>query len=146
MENRIKKLEHYVMGFVFNTHRNKVLLIEKRRPDWMAGRWNGIGGHIEKGETPYEAIVRECNEETGYKRIWKHKITFICPGGTVFVYATDSHYNKIPFEQIEDEILKEFYIEHLPDESMSNIRAFIPLCLMDIATPLMITQNQLGTD
>jgi 8-oxo-dGTP diphosphatase len=30
-----------------------------------AGRWNGIGGHIEVGETPFAGAQREILEETG---------------------------------------------------------------------------------
>lgn len=146
MDKRIKKMEHFTLGFVFNSEQNRVLLIEKLHPDWMKDRWNGIGGHIESGETPLGAMIRESTEECGHSYLWEHKITFCCPGGTVYVYTATYPDYKIDFEQIEDERLHVWYIKHLPDESMSNIRAFIPLCLMDIATPLMITQNVLGTD
>ena len=27
--------------------------------------WDGVGGHIEAGESPEEALVRECREEIG---------------------------------------------------------------------------------
>ncbi len=29
------------------------------------GKWNGIGGKIEPGESPEEAVIREAKEETG---------------------------------------------------------------------------------
>lgn len=53
----------YVAGFYFRD--GEVLLIEKQRPNWQKGKLNGIGGHIEKGETAIEAMVREFKEETG---------------------------------------------------------------------------------
>lgn len=31
------------------------------------GRWNGVGGKLDAGESPYECIVRETFEETGLK-------------------------------------------------------------------------------
>ena len=43
----------------------EVLLIEKTRPNWQKGKLNGIGGHIEPGETPQQAAKREFDEETG---------------------------------------------------------------------------------
>jgi 8-oxo-dGTP diphosphatase len=43
----------------------RVALIRKKRPEWQAGRFNGIGGHIEPGETALNAMVREFCEETG---------------------------------------------------------------------------------
>lgn len=52
-----------------------VLLIQKARPDWQAGFLNGIGGRIEPGETPQEAMGREAREETPYSfsdTAWLH--------------------------------------------------------------------------
>ena len=43
----------------------RVLLVRKDRPKWQKGRYNLVGGKIEKGETPIEAAVRELKEETG---------------------------------------------------------------------------------
>ena len=57
-------MTEYVAGFLFES--DKVALVVKNRPKWQAGRMNGIGGHIEEGETPAEAMVREFVEETGY--------------------------------------------------------------------------------
>ena len=37
----------------------------KRKDDLNKGKWLGLGGHIEYGETPYECIVREVKEESG---------------------------------------------------------------------------------
>lgn len=54
----------YVLGFAF-TLSGAVALIEKKRPDWQRGRWNGIGGHVNEGETPVHAMSREFQEETG---------------------------------------------------------------------------------
>lgn len=31
------------------------------------GRWNGVGGHIEPQESPYQACLREIQEETGFQ-------------------------------------------------------------------------------
>jgi 8-oxo-dGTP pyrophosphatase MutT (NUDIX family) len=55
----------YVVGFLFNPDATKVVLMEKRRPDWQVGKLNGPGGKIRDGESPYEAMEREFREETG---------------------------------------------------------------------------------
>jgi len=55
----------YVAGFMFDPELKHVALIEKKRPDWQAGKLNGIGGHVEQGEVTFEAMVREFREETG---------------------------------------------------------------------------------
>ena len=36
-----------------------------RENDENAGKWIGVGGHIEPGETPEECLLREVREETG---------------------------------------------------------------------------------
>ena len=43
---------------------SKVLLLNREKASWM-GAWNGVGGHVELGETPREGILREAGEETG---------------------------------------------------------------------------------
>jgi 8-oxo-dGTP pyrophosphatase MutT (NUDIX family) len=50
---------------IFAWHNQKLVLIKKNRPEFLKGRWNGIGGKIETGETPEAAAVREFKEETG---------------------------------------------------------------------------------
>ena len=59
----------YVAGFAFDDSENgvctQVALILKARPAWQEGFLNGIGGHIEEGESGHAAMVREFEEETG---------------------------------------------------------------------------------
>lgn len=43
---------------------DEVLLAMKKR-GFGAGRWNGVGGKLDEGETLEEALVRECQEEIG---------------------------------------------------------------------------------
>ena len=46
-------------GRTLMVHRNK-------KPDDMhAGKWNGLGGKFEPGESPEECVVREVREESG---------------------------------------------------------------------------------
>lgn len=53
----------YVAGFAFDDN-NRVLLVRKKVPRWQAGLLNGVGGKIEDGETPGQAMAREFKEET----------------------------------------------------------------------------------
>jgi 8-oxo-dGTP diphosphatase len=55
----------YVLGLLFSSDGSSVVLIRKNRPTWQAGLLNGVGGKIERGETPIGAMVREFTEETG---------------------------------------------------------------------------------
>jgi 8-oxo-dGTP diphosphatase len=37
----------------------------KKKHDIHEGKWNGLGGKLEKGETPEECVIREVKEESG---------------------------------------------------------------------------------
>lgn len=61
--------------------KGKVLLIHrtKKANDENEGKWIGIGGHFEKGESPEECMVREVFEETSIKlSSWQYRgiVTF----------------------------------------------------------------------
>lgn len=56
---------NYVAGFLVNNAATLVVLMLKNRPKWQAGQWNAVGGKIEPGETPAQAMRREFREETG---------------------------------------------------------------------------------
>jgi 8-oxo-dGTP diphosphatase len=139
-------MRHYTIGFVFNREMDRVLLVRKRRPEWQAGRWNGIGGKIEENETPLEAMIRETREEIGYHYVWRHCLTFTCPGGTVFVFRSTTLSNVIQYTQVEDEELLVFHVNELPSRIMSNLKWMIPVCLSNIQFPIMVNQTTLGVE
>lgn len=45
---------------------NKYLMLHraKKKNDGSQGKWMGIGGHFEEGESPYDCVIREVKEET----------------------------------------------------------------------------------
>lgn len=50
----------------FLTRPGEVLLLLRNKPP-NCGLWNGVGGHIEPGETALDACLREVAEESGYR-------------------------------------------------------------------------------
>ncbi len=48
---------------------SKTLMIHriKKQNDMHAGKWNGLGGKFEPGETPEECAIREVYEESGLR-------------------------------------------------------------------------------
>ena len=64
-----------ITGIIFNTDRTKVLLIKRRDvPVWVLP-----GGGLEANETPEQGVIRELEEETGYKVKVKKKIAEYSP-------------------------------------------------------------------
>jgi 8-oxo-dGTP pyrophosphatase MutT (NUDIX family) len=79
----------YVLGFVFDEGCRRVVLISKKRPQWMLGRLNGVGGKIEPGEKALAAMVRECEEETGLRvEDWSHVATIRHPTFKIVCFFT----------------------------------------------------------
>ena len=48
-------------------HNGHTLMLHrvKKQNDMHAGKWNGLGGKFEPGETPEECVIREVREESG---------------------------------------------------------------------------------
>lgn len=73
----------------------------KKKRDLNQGKWIGLGGHIEPGESPEECIVREVFEECGLQLVsyrLRGIITFSPQGdGTeyMFLYTADQFYGEL---------------------------------------------------
>jgi 8-oxo-dGTP pyrophosphatase MutT (NUDIX family) len=55
-----------VAGVVLRDDRGRYLLVQERQAI-AYGLWNLPAGHVDPGETPQEAAIREAQEETGFK-------------------------------------------------------------------------------
>lgn len=74
----------------------------KKDQDENAGKWIGIGGHLEENESPDECIRRECREEAGMELTdlrLRGIITFILPAWgneLTFLYTAKSEEEELP--------------------------------------------------
>ena len=76
----------YVLGFLFDIAGESVVLIQKTKPAWQAGRFNAVGGKIEAGELPSQAMQREFKEEAGLDiGVWEHTATLAGTDWRVYV-------------------------------------------------------------
>lgn len=55
------------LGYVISPREDSVLLIHrnKREKDTHLGKYNGLGGKLERGEDPVSCMIRELREESG---------------------------------------------------------------------------------
>lgn len=138
----------YVVGFCFTSDKSLVRLIRKNRPKWQEGKLNGVGGHIEEGEDPISAMVREFKEETGAETQpsdWREFALligdyfqlhcFVCFDSKIFcqmVQATD--------EELVTIVPKFFF----NDKCVSNLPWLLYLCLDEDAARIVTTARYSG--
>jgi len=55
--------------YVMDKKNNKTLMIHrvKKKDDYHEGKWNGLGGKFDNGESPEDCAIREVFEESGLK-------------------------------------------------------------------------------
>lgn len=126
-------MTEYVCGFLFGD-RGRVALIHKARPAWQRGRLNGVGGKIEPGETPRQAMAREFREETGYftfESDWSLKVVHRGPDHCVYFFRADRpqtvdlrYDGEEPCEWVDAWCLRNWPV-------IPNLHWLIPLCLDD---------------
>lgn len=87
-------MQRYVAGLAFSDDGTRVALVRKNRPAWQAGFLNAIGGKIEPGELPLDAMVREFAEEAGLLTgpgDWAHVVTLAGQDFEVYFYKAFLH-------------------------------------------------------
>lgn len=123
-------MKRYVLGFAFDMKEKSLLLLAKNRPDWQRGHLNGVGGHIESGETPNDAMTREWAEEIFSDLAeWRLFARLSGDGWECYCYrATIELFN---VSSVEDEnclIVK--LSKPLPSNIMPNLSWLIPMAQM----------------
>ena len=60
-------IEETVICYIYKKNTVLMLYRNKKKHDINRNKWIGVGGHIERGESPEDAVVREVWEETTLK-------------------------------------------------------------------------------
>lgn len=125
----------YVVGFLFTREEHKqVLLIRKSHPEWQKGKLNGVGGHVEAGETFFQAMHREFVEETGilHELRWVPFLHMCGPDWECIFFRAHIHQEKVTLRPIvtTDELVDWYDVHRVPNlNPIPNLRWLIPMAL-----------------
>ena len=115
-----------------------MLLIRKTKPDWQAGKLNGVGGKVEPTDpTTYCAMAREFREETGldseptaWKRfaIMEFSDARVHCFTTVFIWKQFKQARSTTEELLEDYQFDERFLEKMQHRNaLPNLAWLIPM-------------------
>lgn len=140
----------YVVGFLIDPRWREVALLLKARPAWQKGLLNGIGGKVEAGETPLQAMIRECGEEASGQPVsggWFHRVTVEFEEVVVHFYLAHIREGDERSEGRWDEPIRWFPVDALPANMVPNVRWLLPLCMdTAVAGPIRLTATDVDVD
>ena len=117
-------MKTYTLGFIFDAAMRRVVLVEKKRPQWQVNKLNGLGGKIEQGEGSAACIVREVFEEAGFpskESDWTHVALLQGPDWMMDVYALVHDGDEHAAHTTTDEHVGWYSVAALPDNVLSNV-------------------------
>lgn len=138
----------YVCGFVINDvekpwKTQRIVLIQKTKPAWQAGLWNGVGGKVEAGESPQQAMIREFAEETGV-RVTGWRLFAINRHGPNGVYMFVSRQWVDAVHQTTDERPQIWEISVLKSGLVvPNLKWLVPLALSENKETVLVGDDTL---
>ncbi|HEX6808379.1 MAG TPA: NUDIX domain-containing protein [Gemmatimonadaceae bacterium] len=127
----------YVLALLFTADRAQIVLMEKTRPAWQAGRVNALGGKLGAGERAEDAARREVREEAGVDvATWDPVLVWYDAQYTMHVVrAFDDA--ALRARTAEDQRVFRAPVSQLPANVIDNLRWLVPLALdRDVSLPI----------
>ena len=97
-----------------------MMLRDKKENDLNEGKWVGVGGKFEKGESPEECLLREVKEETGLTLLsWTfHGIVNFhsdkWPSEAMYLYSADAYEGTLS-------VCSEGTLKFVPEDEVLNL-------------------------
>lgn len=123
---------------VYVVNDNKVLLSLRKNTGWMDGYYCAPGGHVEEGETPTIAMIREIKEELGVD-VKPDELEFMCVAArnnSPYEYVAyefilrDTSYEFTNTEPEKCEALTWVDLDNLPDNIIEDFKVIIQKSLI----------------
>lgn len=113
-------MKHTTVCYIENGSKYLMLHRVKKKNDDNGGKWIGIGGKLEEGESPFDCVRREVKEETGLTVTsisYRGFITFVSDiFGTEYMHLfTANKYDGILKEDCPEGILKWVEKSNIPN-------------------------------
>jgi len=102
---------------IFDEEGKVLILLRPQTVKWAPGKWALPGGHIEEGETPIEAAVRETREETTLN-VERPLELGSSPNGEVIYFTTNRYSGQVAIDFEHDDFAW-VYPEQLTNYNMA---------------------------
>lgn len=133
------KEQGYVLGFLFSEDFERVALIQKTKPDWQAGKLNGLGGKIDTKEEflhPEKAMRREFLEEAGLdipEENWE--MFAVMEGEQWFANCFRAVGPVDDVQSMEEEVVGVYYVDEIREgnydsDLLDNLHWLIPMAVI----------------
>lgn len=122
-----------VTGLVFDQEGSHLFLIPRAK-----GRWFPPGGHVEEGEFPHEALIREIHEETGYT------VTFLQQPAETGLRIENTYFVPHPYRTLLVDLGTHYHFDLLylcrvasppPEPTEYNGQWFLPTQALELPLP-----------
>ncbi len=109
--------------YIIDKEHNKTLMLHrvKKENDYHEGKWNGLGGKFEDGESPEDCVIREIKEEAGLNLISPMMRGFIA--FPLFDGIEDWHVFVFTADNFTGELIdsKEGNLEWIPSDKITGL-------------------------
>ena len=113
---------------LFDRCHRLLIYLRDNKPDIpFPNHWDFFGGHVEEGETPEEALIREVNEELGVDlEDWNFFRTYVCTTGDAYsnvkyIYEARLEKNSQELTLYEGQALRSLALEERASVRFANV-------------------------